>query len=74
MTKIYDDSSRAVFQDCIREILRDVNSAGERPYRAREGSRTIAIDSAVVRYMINHMFSEAFPDDMNSSWSSRCPQ
>lgn len=60
---MYDDSSRANFQACMRELLRDLNSAGEKPYKAKRASRTIAVDAAVLRYMINNMHASAFPTD-----------
>lgn len=61
---IYDDSSREAFYAAMRDLLADLNSAGERPYKLRTGSRSITVEAAVIRYMVNHMSSEAFPKEV----------
>ncbi len=61
-----NELNRAAFHRAMRELLRDLNSVGEKPYTAHVGSRLIAVDSAVIRYMIDHMDRAAFPDDVQA--------
>lgn len=59
----YDLNQQTIFGDAIRRLLMDLNSAGERAYKAQPASRTISVDSAVVRYLIANLRPGVAPAD-----------